>query len=396
MKNIGIIIPSSENGGVFQYALSIAESLIDYSGDCNYFLIYSDLNKSTSLFSPKLNSTQHIVIPNKVVSFPKKITHFLGLFFGLNFLLIKDFYFIIKKNNIDFLIYPTPSTFDFFPYKIPFVVCIPDLMHKYYPFFPEYNIKVKITRNIIYGYFAKNSIINIVDSEQGSRDLQRFFKISEKKIHIIYYVPPDYVYQYRNMEIKTAEELLATYGLPDKFLFYPAQFWYHKNHVRLINALNLIKRKNRVDIPLVLVGSSRRENSKRFKKITGIIKELGMEYQVFHLGFVSDKEIVALYKKSVALVFPTLIGPTNIPPLEAIILGTPVICSNLFEMPNQIGKAGMFFNPFKEEDMAEKIYKVWQNQELREELIKYGKKKNETITLDNYNKQWREVINKVL
>ena len=110
----------------------------------------------------------------------------------------------------------------------------------------------------------------------------------------------------------------------------------------------------------------------------------------------ADNEIVALYKKSIALVFPDLLGPTNIPPLEAIVLGTPVICSNVFSMPEQIGEAGLFFNPYDINDMAQKIYKVWTDNDLRIKLIAKANEKAKSLVLEKYAEKWEKVIDEAL
>ena len=121
-----------------------------------------------------------------------------------------------------------------------------------------------------------------------------------------------------------------------------------------------------------------------------------MEKQVFILGYLSEKEIVALYKTSIALVYPSLIGPTNIPILEAMVLGTPVLCSNLFSMPDQTGDAGLLFDPFNVNDMVEKIHRIWVDENLRQELIQKGYKKVKNMTLENFAMQWEKIIEEAL
>jgi len=65
-------------------------------------------------------------------------------------------------------------------------------------------------------------------------------------------------------------------------------------------------------------------------------------------------------------------------------------------MPEQIGAAGLFFNPFNVEDIAEKIFKIWVNEDLRQELIKKGYERVKDMTLENYAKQWEKVIEEAL
>ncbi len=65
-------------------------------------------------------------------------------------------------------------------------------------------------------------------------------------------------------------------------------------------------------------------------------------------------------------------------------------------MPEQIGDAGVLFDPFDEKDMAEKIQLVWRDEELRKRLVNNGYNKIKELNLENHARQWEEVINKAL
>jgi glycosyltransferase involved in cell wall biosynthesis len=236
---------------------------------------------------------------------------------------------------------------------------------------------------------ARYSVISVVDSNRGTDDLHNYFNIPIDKIRVIPHKVPGYIYSNHDMNADTAKGILSRFDLPEKYLFYPSQFEHAKNHKRLIQALKLVESNHGMRVPLILAG---REGDS-FKEIMTLIRQYRMTDQVVHLGFASGKEIVALYRLAVALVYVSLGGPTNLPPLEAMILGTPVLCSNLFSMPEQVGDAGLLFDPFRPEDMAEKIYMIWTDEDLRRRLIEHGsqKRKNE-LTQDGYAKQWESVI----
>jgi len=390
--NIGILFPPTKSiGGVFQYALSIADSLINYSNKFQYCIVHYDTENPSYFLKTKSNEMPFIFIQHKFIPLTKKVFYFLNLVLGNNFFPVKKSYAVLKNAKVDFLVIPFPSLFGF-GNEIPYIASIPDLMHKYYPNFPEYPLKDRLTRDIVYKYSARYSVLSVVDSQQGVEDLHKFFNIPKEKVRVIPYIPPGYVYKYKDMDLETATKILAKYSLPEKFLFYPAQFWYHKNHIRLIKALKLIWQTYKVKITLILVGSPKGS----YKKVINLIKELNMRNQITYLGYVSDEEIVALYKKAVALVFPSLLGPTNIPPLEAMVLGTPVLCSNLFSMSEQVGDAGLLFDPFSLEDIAQKIYKIWIDHKLRHQLIRKGYERVKGVTLENYARQWEKIIDEAL
>jgi glycosyltransferase involved in cell wall biosynthesis len=93
---------------------------------------------------------------------------------------------------------------------------------------------------------------------------------------------------------------------------------------------------------------------------------------------------------------PTLFESVSLPIWEAFYLGVPVVSSNVCALPEQVGDAGLIFDPYNIEDMAEKIYKVWKDNALRQELIKKGYERIKDLTLENYAKQWKSVIEEVM
>lgn len=392
--NIGIIFGMYKYAGVTQYTLSIADSLIRYSKSYKYNLIsYSAENlKHISDFNSE--SVNYILISHKKYTLKHKINLLSKLLLNKSVFSIQNSqeFLQLKKYKIKILILPSAS-FHGFSNKIPYIVSIPDLMQKYYPLFPEYySLRTRIKRNFVCKNAAKHSLLTIADSIRGADDLNKFYKIPKNKIRVISYIPAGYIYKYKSMSSEISESILKRFNLPERFLFYPAQFWYHKNHIRLVKSLKILKDLYNVKIYIVLVGSPKES----FKKIMNFFKKSDISNQIIYLGYVSDKEVVALYKKAVALVYPSLFGPTNIPPIEAMILGTPVICSNLFSMPEQIGNAGLLFNPFKVKDIAEKIYRIWIDRDLRQELIIKGYRRTKDITMEKYAKQWEKVINEAL
>ena len=149
------------------------------------------------------------------------------------------------------------------------------------------------------------------------------------------------------------------------YLFYPAQFWQHKNHINLLKALKILKEKFDLIVPLVLVGSDKGN----LNEVIANISLLGLSSQVHYMGFVSLSEQRTLYENALALVMPTFLGPTNMPPLEAITIGCPVICSDLPGHREQLKDAALYFDPYSSEDLAEKIKSFVQNKELQKILL---------------------------
>ena len=110
------------------------------------------------------------------------------------------------------------------------------------------------------------------------------------------------------------------------------------------------------------------------------------------MGFVSDEQVMYLYQNAVALVMPTYFGPTNIPPLEAMALGCPVIASNKYAMPEQIGDAGLLFDPDSPEELATCVERVWNNEELRQNMIAKGYEQSKKWTGEKFKKRFLNIM----
>ena len=383
---VGILGVDSNRGrwGGYQYSLSVTHALLS-SNRHEYCIFHSDTRGSPY----ETIKSKSILIPQKenlLITLCRRLAIILNLRFPLGK------YRIIDELDCHLLVIPQTAGLAGCYLKTPFITCIHDIMHKYYPHFPEYPGYVKIKRDMTYAKAAKNAVFTIVDSEQGKEDMVNFYNISSERVKVIPFIPPPYVFLNKAMTSKVAEELIARFNLPDSYLFYPAQFWFHKNHERLFESLLLLRKQYQEEIPVVLVGSEK----SNLAQMMSVVDKLRMKSQVYYLGYVSDQEIVALYRKARALIFPSLFGPTNIPILEALVLGTPVACSNLFAMPDQVGGAGVLFDPFNIGDMAEKIYLIWKDRKLRKRLVEKGYEKINDLTYENYANKWNQVIDEAL
>ena len=102
-------------------------------------------------------------------------------------------------------------------------------------------------------------------------------------------------------------------------------------------------------------------------------KKMNLENRVISPGFVNQKELNLLYSQSIALVMPTYFGPTNIPPLEAFKLNTPVLYSNLPGLKDQVGDAALLLDLNNPRSLVQNLKILLNSSELRNNLIKNGR-----------------------
>ncbi|HEY3375022.1 MAG TPA: glycosyltransferase family 1 protein [Candidatus Aquicultor sp.] len=268
--------------------------------------------------------------------------------------------------------------------KVPVLVTIHDLMHRYQSCFPEvsengqYEYREKLYSNMC--WVAKGIL---VDSELGRQQVHECYNIPKERIYVLPFIPPHYIF-----ENNAAPDFDTKYALPKKFIFYPAQFWQHKNHINLIKAVALLKDEV-PDIGLVLVGSQEKNGYKQAKQLVG---ELGLNNSVYFMGYVPNQDMPEFYKRARALIMPTYFGPTNIPPLEAFVLGCPVACSNIFAMPEQVGDAAILFGPESVREIAESIHRLWVNDQLCKGLAEKGKLRVSSWGQTQFNQRFLEII----
>ncbi len=131
-------------------------------------------------------------------------------------------------------------------------------------------------------------------------------------------------------------------GPRERFLLYPARRWPHKNHERLYEAFALLRRE-RPELRLVLTGGG---HSRAVPD--------GVEAR----GLVSEEELVGLYRRAAALVFPSLYEGFGQPALEAMACGCPVACSNAGALPEVVGDAARLFDPHDARAIANGVLEV--------------------------------------
>src|SRR5260221_3856641 len=153
-------------------------------------------------------------------------------------------------------------------------------------------------------------------------------------------------------------EILRRHGLQDRtYIFYPAQFWAHKNHIYILEALAILGRDYGVAVDAVFSGRDKGV----LAHVRRTAERLGLGAQVHFPGFVPAKEIPALYQGALALVMPSYFGPTNLPPLEARALGCPVIYSDLPDFREATANSLLYCDLEQPASLAELVYQLLQS-----------------------------------
>ena len=203
------------------------------------------------------------------------------------------------------------------------IATIHDLMHRYERSFPEVGARREFqAREYRYRNMCRYARRILTDSRLGRQQVMDCYgaHLHDKLWPLPFTLPEYFKRCCGDLSVLKKRAIDA-----DNFLFYPAQFWPHKNHSNLLLAFRELKAVH-PDLHLVLVGAKRNA----WRHVRALIAELALEDRVHLLGYVDDEEMVGLYKLAKALVMPTFFGPTNIPPLEAAWFSCPVVYSNIY------------------------------------------------------------------
>ena len=105
----------------------------------------------------------------------------------------------------------------------------------------------------------------------------------------------------------------------------------------------------------------------------------------------------SLYANAECVAYVSRTGPTNVPPLEALKVGTPLICSDVYEMKKQVGsKSAIFVDPTKISEIQKSIESVLNNHLLKKKLISNGKKRIKNLSIENFSKKFNDIVKKSL
>ena len=314
---IGIYLEGSPKmGGGFFQSLKASLLLLDikkYSSEIELIIT----KEETKEYLSKKKIENKLFNLNKISNYLSQLFEINSFNDLLNKLKIKHpFYNFIKKNKYDLIVFLGPSQMSKFCKDVGFISNIWDLDHKKNSQFPVDNLsnvyenKEKLLKEIVTRAFKI-----IVPHKSNKDDLINFYKASKDKISIQNFIPMlPTIYKEKSDTVKY-NEIFFKFKLPNdkKIIFYPAQFWAHKNHKYLIDVAKIMKSKQNEKYLFVFCGG----NKGNYSYIKEQVVKNKLEDHIRIFNFLSDDEVISFYKNCNAVVMPTFCGPTNLPIYES-------------------------------------------------------------------------------
>jgi len=366
--------PVSEAGGAFTLLDTIIQDIV--SSDCEYkfFIFFIDPNMPKRYTKNKIDCINcYQKKTNILFRFKRK---YYSVFFKRNITIS----YALQKENIDLLWILGP--YDIYT-TIPFVFTVWDLGHKIFPFFPEYKGNEWDNREILYNKMLKRATYIITGNQTGKNEIVANYSINPEKIHIISFPIPAFCFE----DINNNFPSITT---KQPFILYPAQFWAHKNHIILIEAIAWLRDKKNIIINCYFTG----HDYGNMNYIKSIINKKKLEDQIIILGFIPQEDIIYLYRNALAMVFPSFLGPNNLPLYEAVAFGCPLLYSNIPGHTEQMEGVGIPFDNTNYIDLGENILKIHNDAKFREDIISQEQTFFEKYKSYSYFNKMKEIIDK--
>jgi glycosyltransferase involved in cell wall biosynthesis len=258
-----------------------------------------------------------------------------------------------------------------------------DLQHRHFPQF--FTLPTLAWRETIYPAGCRLSHTVAVTSQWVKQDVERQYGIHPDRIQVIPWAPPTEVYAEPEPEALAAAR--DKFGLAADFALYPAMTWEHKNHIRLLEALALLRDRDGLTLRLVCTGA----RTDFWPRIEERARELRLGAQVDFLGMVAPEELRALYRLAQFVFIPTTFEAASAPLFEAWQDGVPAACSTVTSLPEQSAGAALLFDPFSVEAIAEAMRRMATDAPLRESLRLSGARRLRDFSWERTAKSYRAV-----
>ena len=274
------------------------------------------------------------------------------------------------EQKIDLVYFLSPSGWAQNLEKLNYITTVWDLSHRDDPEFPEVRWDRQIeAREKYYWAILPRATAIFVDSELGKKNVVHRYGIDEERVHVMPFQAATATRESPSSDYRSSIDVRAKYKLDVPYVFYPAQFWAHKNHVYLLEGLRVLEERYEIRIGAIFSGG----DQGNFAHVQSCVRKMNLEDRVRFVGFVDNDVIPELYRQSVALVMPSYFGPTNLPPLEAFELGVPVLYSDKAGLRDQVGDAALLMDLNDPATLADHLKNLIDDPQLRIRLIQAGK-----------------------
>lgn len=274
----------------------------------------------------------------------------------------------------------------FEPCPLPTIYNPHDLQHFY---FPEFFTPDELGwRERVYPSACQAAHTVVVATSVVKEDVVRHYLINPDKVQVIPWSPPPLSPSVHAQTDGEQRIVAAKYLLDDRpFALYPAMTWEHKNHLRLLDALALLRARDVPQVQLICTGALK----SFWPHIEKRLLELGLEKQVKFTGLIPYGDLHALYNMAQFVIIPTLYEAASAPLFEAWQHDVAVACAAVTSLPEQAADAALLFDPRSTDSVADAWARLATDDDLRRDLRRRGARRLQDFSLERTVKAYRAV-----
>ena len=378
------VLPGGENGGAKILALELVHRLAAMAPQTRFVLLtqtashdeLSALDRAnvqrlmvinpiaTKLLRPRLRAFASCVLTHVPARMKVAVSR---LGYGLNAALKRNgSVALLRGMGADLLFCPFTAPTYFEP-GVPAVCTIYDLQHRIYPEF--FAVEDVAHRDRMFFDACRRAMALAAISDYSRNTAIVHGNLEPARIRTIYLRMAQRI----SPGVEYGQGVLSRLGLnPGQYLFYPANFWKHKNHEILFTAFGMACYNGLAPgIKLVCTGAPgvRQEwlmSAARAKNLSG---------RVVFPGYLPNAEVATLMGNCGGVVFPSLYEGFGLPVIEAMAAGVPVACSNVTSLPEVAADAAILFDPRIPTQIAQAMVALLEDKTLRSRLIQAGQQR---------------------
>ncbi|MGG1518923.1 glycosyltransferase family 1 protein [Paenibacillus oryzisoli] len=256
---------------------------------------------------------------------------------------------------------------------------IPDFQHKYLSgFFTKEEVEYRDSK---FKEVADQARMIVFSSESAKKDFLKFYSNSEAITEVLkfYLLPNDEWYSHN------PDDVLQKYGLTSNFVLCSNQFWAHKNHQVLFQAIKALKNKG-IEVNLVCTGATRDyRNDEYFSDLIKQIDEDKLTENIKILGFIPREDQIQLIRRSKFVIQPSLFEGWSTIVEDCRVLGKTILMSDIDVHVEQAPRYGFYFNKDDAVNLASQIHFLLDLEEDAEQM-KNKENKAKTEAFENVKK----------
>lgn len=357
MKKIALIIPNYDNnwiGGINYYCNLLSQCRRYESESVEIAIITSPESKEKiqEIFPSDTTVLTSSLV--KRLSLGWLVRNAIYVLTGRDYLMES----FLLKHRLDVVSHSTCRNYG---KRIKLIGWIPDLQHKYLPHF--FTKKEFIGRERDYQAMINRCDRIVLSSHVAMNDVLRFYQAPKDKLSVMHFYKEPMVSE----DLISKQNVQKKYHLSDHFFFLPNQFWAHKNHSIVIEALHFLKLKNK-HVHIVCSGNTDDyRNPDHFKKMMARVDYLDLRDNFSVLGLIPMRDVNALIRDSIALINPSLFEGWSTTVEEARTYGKRIILSDIPVHREQSPPGALFFKPNSAEQLADCIENISDSYNQEEE-----------------------------